>query len=275
MTSRPSITSVRRATKASLPVLLVSGLLLLGACGSKGSSSDTTAAAAVETTAAAATETTAAATETTSAATETTAAAATETTAAAATDTTATAAAGAGATASPVGTWNIGTGSSAGYRVNEEFTVGGKKTAVGRTSGVTGTVVVTEAAGGFSAVADVTVDMSSLASDSSRRDGQIKQRGIQTDTFPTATFVSEPIAIAASAVDGRVDVTAKGKLTLHGVTKDIELPIAAQISNGQLQILGKAPIVMADYDIEPPTISGIVTVEDKGEFEFLLITTKA
>lgn len=178
------------------------------------------------------------------------------------------------AAADPVGTWTVGTGSSAGYRVEEDFSVGGTKTAVGRTSNVTGTLTLTKAGSGFSAKVAMTVDMASLTSPESRRDGQLKTRGIQTNTFPTATFTADVIAVPAGATSGKVDVVAKGKLTLHGVTKDIEVPVSAQMNGGQLQILGKAPISNADYGIEAPNIPGFVTVQDKGDFEFLLILTK-
>ena len=174
----------------------------------------------------------------------------------------------------PVGTWTVGTGSSAGYRVEENFSVGGTKTAVGRTDKVTGTLTLAKGGSGFTAKVAITVDMASVSSPESRRDNQLKTRGIQTSTFPTATFVADAIVIPAGATSGKVDVVAKGKLTLHGVTKDIDVPVSAQLNAGQLQILGKASISNADYGIEAPNIPGFVTVEDKGDIEFLLILTK-
>lgn len=174
----------------------------------------------------------------------------------------------------PVGTWTVGTGSSAEYRVDENFTVGGTKTAVGSTTNVTGTITLAKGGSGFTAKVTMTVDMASLSSPESRRDNQLKTRGIQTNTFPTATFVADAIVIPAGAATGKVDVVARGKLTLHGVTKDIDVPVSAQLNAGQLQILGKAPISNADYGIEAPNIPGFVTVEDQGNFGFLLILTK-
>ena len=174
----------------------------------------------------------------------------------------------------PVGTWTVGTGSSAEYRVDENFTVGGKKTAVGSTKSVTGTITLAKGGSGFTAKVTMTVDMASLSSDEARRDNQLKTRGIQTSTFPTATFVADAIVIPAGATTGKVDVVAKGKLTLHVVTKEIDVPVSAQLNGGQLQILGKASISNADYGIEAPNIPGVVTVEDNGAFGFLLILTK-
>src|SRR5207302_3645878 len=106
----------------------------------------------------------------------------------------------AGPTASPSagggldGTWTVdatsgslaeGTSSFAGYRVKEELAGTGANTAVGRTQNVSGSMTVDGAA--ITAMR-VTVDMTMLQSDDSRRDERLRTDGLQTDEFPTATF---------------------------------------------------------------------------------------
>ena len=58
------------------------------------------------------------------------------------------------------------------------------------------------------------------------RDGQLGRQGVQTDQFPTATFVlTAPIDLGTIPAEGTpVDVTAVGDLTLHGVTKSVSDP---------------------------------------------------
>ncbi len=118
---------------------------------------------------------------------------------------------------------------------------------------------------------DITADMTQLKSDKAPRDGQIKTRGIETDTFPTATFkLTQPITLPSTPEKGKeIDVTATGELTLHGVTKTIEIPLKASWTGDTILVAGGAPVAFSDYDIEPPT-NAIVSVDDNGEFELQL-----
>jgi polyisoprenoid-binding protein YceI len=172
---------------------------------------------------------------------------------------------------SPDGTWKVQAGADVfvGYRVQELF--GGdtlKKTAVGRTPGVEGTMTVS---GTQVTAVEITADMTQLKSDRAPRDGQIKTRGIETDSFPTATFkLTQPITLPGTPEKGKeVDVTAIGELTLHGVTRTIELPLKASWTGDTILVAGGAKVAFSDYAIEPPT-NAIVSVDDNGEFELQL-----
>ena len=177
-------------------------------------------------------------------------------------------------TANLDGTWKVVPGSSpdetvAGYRVKEVFLAGSRKaTANGRTNDVTGNLTVT---GGNVLAGEFTVDMTTLVSDQQQRDNQIRQRGLQTDQFPKATFrVTKPITLP-TITDGKTfKVNATGDLTLHGVTKSITIPLEARESGGTFTVQGSAPIVMADYGIEPPSNAGMLEVEDNGSLEFIV-----
>ena len=120
------------------------------------------------------------------------------------------------------GTWLPDTSQNGflGYRVVEQLVRIGANTAVGRTSAVTGQVVI---AGNTVNSATITADMTKLKSDNDQRDGQLRNQAIQTSRFPTSTFVlSSPIALPDGLAQGQaVDVALNGKLTLHGVTKDV------------------------------------------------------
>ncbi len=144
----------------------------------------------------------------------------------------------AGSTASPAstpaaGTWSVTSGSQAGYRVREQLaSLPAPSDAVGRTSAVTGTVTLAQSASGDSVTAaSVTVDVSKLSSDQSRRDQRIHSQGLESDRYPTATFqLTAPIALPATAASGQaINVSATGALTVHGVTKTVTIPIAARM----------------------------------------------
>jgi polyisoprenoid-binding protein YceI len=182
--------------------------------------------------------------------------------------------------ASAVGTWTIGSGSLAGYRVREQLAnLAAESDAVGRTDAVTGSVTLTAAGDSVQVTAaDISVDTTSIASDESRRDNRLRNEGLQTNEYPTATFtLTSPVDVPAEIFAGTiVDVTLHGDLTLHGSTKTVDIPAKAQMQGGQVQVQGAITFPLADYGIEAPNIGGfIVSIADEGTLEFLLLLEPA
>ncbi len=141
---------------------------------------------------------------------------------------------------------------------------------VGRTSQVTGSLVLENSS--ISSVS-VTVDMTTLESDDGRRDRQLRPRGLQTDDFSEATFtLDDAIDIGALPVIGvEISATTSGTLTLHGVSRTMTVAIEAQlVDDSTIVVVGSVEVALADYDIEPPTGLGVLTVADVGTFEFQL-----
>jgi polyisoprenoid-binding protein YceI len=169
------------------------------------------------------------------------------------------------------GTWAVVPGEEvfAGYRIQELF--GGetvKKTAVGRTPGVSGSMTVS---GTTIEAVTVTADLTRLESDSDRRDGTQQTGGLEIQQFPEATFtLTEPLDLGTVPEPGTpVEVTATGELTLHGVTRPVQLNLQANWSGSVIDVAGGTQIVLADYAIEPPD-TAFVSVDDVGEFEVQL-----
>jgi polyisoprenoid-binding protein YceI len=176
----------------------------------------------------------------------------------------------------PDGTWTLVSGDNifVGYRIEELF--GGetvKKTATGRTPGVTGSITVQ---GNQITEVEITADMQQLSSGESRRDNSQKDRGLETDTFTAATFtLTEPITLPAAPAEGATaDVEATGDLTLHGVTKQVTIPLQTSLDSGRIIVAGGAEIVLADYSIVPPD-SAFVDVDETGAFEVQLAFVKS
>ncbi len=160
--------------------------------------------------------------------------------------------------------------SFAGFRVREELVGIGAFTAVGRTSAV---IASLEFDGSAITAVNVEVDMTQLTTDDSRRDRALRGRGIETNRFPTSTFVlAEPIAIeAVPAEGGTISATAIGDFTLHGVTRRVEIPLEGQLTDGLVVVVGSLEIEFDDYDIVAPTAPIVVSVEDRGVMEFQLV----
>ena len=178
------------------------------------------------------------------------------------------------ATGSLEGTWRVAEGSEAGYRVREKLAaLPATSDAVGRTTVVTGALTVTGT--GSQVVADgvnVEVDVSTLESDEDRRDNRIRTSGLQTDEFPTATFVSTaPVTLPAGAETGQpVETEVTGNLTIHGVTKLVTIPLQVQLIGDQGQVVGSLKFPFSDFGMTPPSIGGFVSVESDATLEFNL-----
>ena len=177
------------------------------------------------------------------------------------------------------GTWTVAAGSVAGYRVREQLAnLPAESDAVGRTDQVTGSITI-ESSGSTTTLtaAMLTVDTTSIASDKSQRDNRMRREGLQTDTFPTATFtLTAPVEVPAAALDGTAsDVTLTGDLMLHGVTKSVSIPAQAQLVDGTISVAGSISFPLSDYSITAPNIGGfIVSIADTGTLEFLVDFSK-
>ena len=198
----------------------------------------------------------------------------------------------AGATAKPLGsggidgTWNVDTsigtftdvsdtsGNFVGYRVQEQLAGIGANVAVGRTPKVSGSLTI---AGTKVTAVAITADLTALQSNDNQRDGRLRDQGIQTGQFPTATFaLTTPLDLGSVPTDGKeIDVTASGTLTLHGVTKDVQIALKAKLSGSVIVVTGSLPIAFADYSIQAPSSFKVLSVDDHGTMELQLFFSHA
>ncbi len=173
------------------------------------------------------------------------------------------------------GTWSIELGDATfvGYRINEVLSGVGDFTAVGRTPAVTGSLV---ADGTTISSVEINADLTALASDNGARDNQLKTQSLETDTFPDGTFVlTEPIDIGLVPAEGEtITTTATGDLSVHGVTKSVEITIDGAVQGDKLVIVGSLPILLTDFDVEPPQAPIVASVEDNAVIEFSIILVR-
>ena len=163
------------------------------------------------------------------------------------------------------------TGSFAGYRVDEELTIG-EVTAVGRTGDVSGTIELTdtELTG-----TSIEVNMRSIVSDRNRRDGRTRT-ALNTNDFQFSTFVlTESVALPAGAADGEAfAVDAVGDLSLAGITRQVVFALEAQLVGDTVVVVGSTEIQFDDYEIDRPSAGNVLSIEDHGIIEFQLLFTK-
>ena len=179
--------------------------------------------------------------------------------------------------ASPDGTWQVSDDGSSyvGYRVKEQLAfLNSPNEAVGRSTAVTGTMTV---AGDTVEAARIEADLTRLTSDETRRDNAIRERGLESERFPTATLeLAAPIRLADAPVQGReVRGQGKGRLTVHGVTREVDLDLRGRWNGSTIQVVGQLPVKMSDYQIQAPRFGPVVSIEDSLAVDLNLVFERA
>jgi polyisoprenoid-binding protein YceI len=178
------------------------------------------------------------------------------------------------------GTWTVVPGRSneasrtqAGYRVDETLR-GSPLTVNGRTTKVSGEVVVAESK---LAKANFTIDVASITSPESGRDGQFRGEDIMdVARFPTAEFkATQPVDLAAVPETGAaVTVDVPGNITIKGTARDVIAKVNVKRAGDTVIAAGSVPVTWTDFGVTPPDFAGFVKVVPTGTIEFLVNLAK-
>lgn len=180
------------------------------------------------------------------------------------------------------GRWEVEAASTpqVGYRVKEQFTnQTTAREAVARTNELSGGLTVRDSGGDLRA-GDIqfTVKLAHLHSvdevagrDVSQRDVFVQQ-SLDVAHYPTATFQATSVALPRAIREAStvVDFDVPGRLTIHGVTRDVRLHLQGRLSGGEFQVAGSTQIAMDDYNVDPPEVP-FVTVEPTAVLELLAV----
>ena len=138
-------------------------------------------------------------------------------------------------------------------------------TAKGSTNAITGSFRLTPSGDlDPSHPAKFTVDLTQLRSDKDMRDARVQSQGLQTQTFPKATFTATKVTgWDASAPAGQEqDVQLTGTLDLHGVKKEVTWDVKARHEGNVITALATTNFKFADFNIPILNIAGFVSIED-------------
>jgi len=181
--------------------------------------------------------------------------------------------------ASVDGRWTIAAGSRAGYRVREKLAfLPALSDAVGRTSAITGSATFSASGGGLAVTAaSFVIDVSTLKSNEPMRDEHIRTLGLQSATYPHATFVlAGPLALPASAIDGHVfSVPVMGVVTIHGTARTVTIPVSMALSSSRIDAVGSLTFPWSEFNMTAPSVGGFVSVTGRATMEFDLRLERA
>lgn len=79
---------------------------------------------------------------------------------------------------------------------------------------------------------------------------------VESDKYPKAEFKGSVVNNSAVnySKDGTYNATVKGKLTIHGVTKDVQAPATIKVGGGKIEASSTFNIQLSDYKISIPSV---------------------
>ncbi len=163
--------------------------------------------------------------------------------------------------------WSIEAGQGqARYRVTEQL-VGNDlpNEAIGKTNQVTGQIVFLPDGSIDPSASQFTVDVSSLKTDISMRDGFVSRNVLQSDQYPQAVFVPKAISGLAFPLPQSGDFTFQisGDLTIRNVTKTVTWDVTGKIDGNKASGLATTTFNFAEFELTQPRVGRVLSIEDK------------
>ncbi len=158
------------------------------------------------------------------------------------------------------------------YEVGETFINQNNRfaVAVGVTTEVRGEVYANLANPPESSLGVIEVDISQFRSDSSRRDGVIRNQWLESARYPIARF--EPLRVEGlpQSYDEATPYAFRvvGNLTVKDVTREVAFDVTAQLQGETLTGTATTTILMSDFGVGPISILGVLNTEDEVKLTF-------
>ena len=93
---------------------------------------------------------------------------------------------------------------------------------------------------------------------------------LDTGRFPLIRFTATA-ASAKPGAKGALELVVRGKLTLHGVSRDLTVPVHVDVEEGALRASGSTKVRQTDFGIKPISVAGVVKVKDEVVIEWRIV----
>ncbi len=166
------------------------------------------------------------------------------------------------------GIWIVAPGSKAGFRVRETA-VGFSNTVVGRTDGVTGTLVIS---GDRVIRAAFRVNLATVKVNGKTQPQFARSLGTRADPVATVTLL-QPVTLGPAFPGGsKATVAAPGRLTMHQASRTVSVTLSGRRDGTTLQAAGSFPVAFSRWGIQGPADFGVLgSLANHGVAEFLLV----
>jgi len=89
--------------------------------------------------------------------------------------------------------------------------------------------------------------------DKSLMQEHFNEKYLETEKYPKSTFQGKVVGFVGSSSELQ-NVKAQGKLTLHGVTKNIDVPGTIQVKGKKLVLKSKFIVILEEYEVKRPQL---------------------
>ena len=161
-------------------------------------------------------------------------------------------------------------GSEALYRVNEQLARQNlPNDAVGMTQAVEGKIVFSADGTVDAEQSKITVDVSTLQSDQSRRDRFIQGNALESNRFPNVVIdVKELPGLAwPLPTSGEASFQIVGDLTIRDETRLVMWDAMATFTDGGVEGIAKTEVTFEQFDMNKPRVALVLSVADEIRLE--------
>ena len=163
------------------------------------------------------------------------------------------------------------------YRVREELAnLPAPIDAVGKTQQVSGAIVLDKSGKVVPAQSKITINLASLTSDESRRDGYVQRRTLETSQFPNAIFTVTEVTGLPAALPNEGDHTFKltGDFTIKDVTKPVSWDVTASFSPQEVTGSANTSITFEQFELDKPSVLIVLSLADTLKLEIDFTATR-
>jgi polyisoprenoid-binding protein YceI len=160
------------------------------------------------------------------------------------------------------------------YRVREQLVgLSFPNDAVGATSAIEGGVAFDDQGRLLAGGSRFTVDLRTLRSDEARRDNYLRRTTLETDRYPTVTFMPTdarrlPFPLPQT---GSVPFDLVGDLTVKEVTRRVAWEATATFDGPRVSIRARTAFRFGDFGLRIPRVSSVLSVADDIKLEADLV----
>lgn len=162
-------------------------------------------------------------------------------------------------------------GNEARYLVREQLAgIDFPSDAVGRTSAITGTIVLDARGSLVAAESRFSIDVTTLKSDRANRDRYLKTAALETNKYPTVDLAITGLRgfPAVLPATGPVTFDLVGNLTVRAVTKPVTWHVTATVNNGEWTGTASTAFKFGDFGMPVPSAFVMMKLEDNLRLEY-------
>jgi len=168
--------------------------------------------------------------------------------------------------------------SKARYLVTEQLAnVSLPSDAVAETSEVSGEIVVNSDGSIATPGGMIEVDLRTLQSDRQMRDNYLRRNVLQTEQFPSATFVPTQVTGLPSTLptSGEVSFQLAGDLTIRDVTRPVVWDVTAIVNGDLVVALAATSFTFDEFSLTQPSVPVVLSLEDNIRLEMEVTLERA